>query len=127
MSQGAKGLVDRCRERLGDGLRTVTVYDDDGFETVYVREDLEPAYSRQRFASLVAIARDVHRPLTLLPEEDADLPIGGYRSSVHSFENARVIQVIATPGWGILVSVDGEAAGRLEEVADRLRGRRRRS
>lgn len=130
MSPSAKQLADRCRDRLGDALRTVTVYDDDGFETVYIRDDLRSEYSRQRFASLIAIARDIHRPLSLLPGRDSDIPIGGYRSSVHAFGNARVLQVLASPKRGFLVSVDAASAERLEEVmevVDRLRSGARRS
>lgn len=129
MSPSAKQLADTCRDRLGDALRTVTVYDEEGFETVYVRDDLRSDYSRQRFASLVAIARDIHRPLSLFPGQDSDNPIGGYRSSVHDFGNVRVLQVLATPKRGFLVSVDSASAERLEEVkavVDRLRSSARR-
>lgn len=101
----AGALVDLCRARVGDALRTVTIYDDEGFDRTYVRENVAAGYSRARFAALVANARDVHPSLRNLPRDD-DAPIGAFEGTIHRFGRADVIQLATTDDRGYLVSVD---------------------
>lgn len=121
MSTSATDLGEVCREHAGAALRTVIAYDQEGFEIAHVRDDLDGGYSRRQFSSLVAVARDLHRPLQLLPGGGTDVPVGAYRSTRHRFENAAVLQVVADEARGYLVAVDPGAEDRLEDLPAALR------
>lgn len=120
MSTSTTDLTEVCREHVGTALRTVIAYDREGFDIEHVRDDLDAGYSQRRFASLVAVARDLHRPLQLLPGGDTDVPVGAYRTTRHRFENAAVLQVVVDEACGYLVSVDPGAADRLDDLTDPL-------
>lgn len=120
MEPSATEVAAFCREHFGSALRTVVAYDAEEFETGYVREDLAAGYDHRRFAALVAVARDVHGPLRALPDGSTDSPTGAYRSTRHRFENAVALQFVVDDTRGYLVSVEREAARRLDDLTDPL-------
>jgi hypothetical protein len=116
MAPNATQLAEFCLEEVGAALRTVIAYDEVGFQPEYVREDLAAAYSHRRFAALVAVARDIHGPLRLLPDEETDAPIGPYRATRHRFGNAAVLQLLEDDERGYLISVDREEEAWLDDL-----------
>ncbi|WP_396610894.1 hypothetical protein ACH9L7_11785 [Haloferax sp. S1W] len=46
-------LIEYVHERAGDGLRTVVVMNEDSWEVVYLRDDLQQKYSSDTYAAVV--------------------------------------------------------------------------
>jgi hypothetical protein len=120
--QRLERLVGYCHERAGDGLRTVTAYDRDGFEVVYIRDDLANRYSRERFEQFVTPAREAHATLEPLHTAD-ELPLGSHAATIHAFENAVVLQLVEADGRGCLVSFESGVGSTVSEFIGECRHR----
>ncbi|WP_435195050.1 hypothetical protein [Natronomonas sp. EA1] len=90
----------------GDGLRTVVVIHEDGYDTHYLRHDLRGEYTEDRFSEVVETFRDTS------PSEAPDIegtPIGTRRAVVTYHENAFVLQFPVSDSDSVLISLTADA------------------
>lgn len=106
VEDAAHRLTEHVLEQAGDGLRTVIVVADSGFEVSYLRDDLQATYTKEGFAEVVDAFRlenPFHSPgLT-------HQPVGERRALVHYHENACIIQIPYSETETILISLSREA------------------
>lgn len=118
---GAERLTEYCQSRVGKHLLSVTVYDPDGFETVYVRPDLEAAFAeleveRQEF---IDHAWNMHE--ALYEASEMDLPLGAPRAGVYSFEEGIVLQFPCSDDRGIFATFEPTVGSQLSGFLERCR------
>lgn len=111
-SNNVQELADFCRERAGGTLRAVFRYTEDGGDVVYAREDVEAAY-RDGFERLRSAAWEVHQ--TVLAQAPKVRTLGEYRVTVHTFEEAFVMQFRETDEAGTAIVFDREIGRSLHE------------
>jgi hypothetical protein len=115
----AARLVEFCRERTGESLRTVATYDAGDLEVTYLRDNLRAEYSREQFDALIDAARGVHDPL--LPLQESDQPVGVHGTTVHVFSEAIVFQFVADETTGHVVSFDWDVGTKLTDFVEECR------
>lgn len=106
VEDAAKRLTEHVLEKAGDGLRTVIVVSESGYEVSYLREDLQETYSREGFAEVVDAFR-LEQPF--LSPGLQQQPVGERRALVHYHENACIIQIPYSKSETILISLSQEA------------------
>lgn len=103
VEQAAQRITDYLRNRVDDGLRTVVIVTDDGFNISYLSDALRREYSRETFGEVIDSFR-LRNPLFNPGIEGK--PIGERRAIVHYHENAFVIQLPYSEAASILISVN---------------------
>lgn len=106
LEAGAKHLTRYCRERVGDQLRSVTIYTPEGTDIVYQREGLRESYTDEQVVALVDGARDLNNTLHQTSIEKA--PLGRPIAGVYSFEEAFVIQLPWDETTGVVATFDAD-------------------
>lgn len=109
--EAARRLKRFCDGRAGQLLRGVFVYDDDGVETVYLRDDVRAAYTEEGVAVLAEAARRIHKISMRVGASGSAL--GDLDGHVHAFEHAHVLQIPMEDDRGVIVSFDREVGGQL--------------
>lgn len=106
MAASNSQLVEYCKERTGENLRTVARYNttDEALTVEYVRDDLRPRYTEKQYEILIEKLYDTHESVIEIGDEGA--PIGDCVSSVHYFENGFVIQLVLDEDDGYIVTFD---------------------
>ncbi len=98
-------LVAALREQAGDALRVVATYDRDGYDPVYVRDDVEGHLADQ--------AERVHDELVLQGLGRGHLEdlfaAGDLQCSIHRFDDLTAFHFAVGEFSGLFVSVDSEA------------------
>ncbi|MCO8266589.1 hypothetical protein NKF06_08325 [Haloferax sp. AB510] len=102
----ARRLAEYLSRRIGDGLRTVVIADDDGYELEYLRDDLSEQYTKGTLTEVVSDLR-VETPFAT-PGIDTH-PIGERRAVVHYYENAFVLQFPFSEAERIIISIGTDA------------------
>ncbi|POG54722.1 hypothetical protein [Haloferax marisrubri] len=102
----ARRLAEYLSRRIGDGLRTVVIADDDGFELEYLRDDLSERYTDGTLTAVISDLR-VETPFST-PGIDTH-PIGERRAVVHYYENAFVLQFPFSEAERIIISIGTDA------------------
>lgn len=112
------GLVEWARERLGDELRVVGIYDEYTFELLYAADAVREEYTEQEFAAtgdefvLSSMRED--------PYQEDLYHLGGLEYVVHGFEEGQVIRIPLDDSRGVVVSaghdVDVPLPGFVEEL-----------
>lgn len=110
----AKRLTEFVREQTGNGLRTIVILTDDGWEGVYLRDDLRKEYDYGSFDTAVEAFRNTQ----LDTPGAAPLPLGDRRAAVFYHENAFVLQFPYSERETILVSITPEAGQNLLEFIE---------
>lgn len=105
MRREAKRLADYCQDRLGDALRGVGYHTTDGYEVVYIRDDVTEDYPQERVDNFIRSSRSIHESLNTLDE------MGRPEASLHLLEEAMIVQ-FHFPGEGVIFVAMDEGVGR---------------
>ncbi|WP_137287391.1 DUF7522 family protein [Halorussus salinisoli] len=97
-------LTDFLREQVGDGLRSVIYHDPDGYEVVYLREDVD-SHSEQDIDSIVADLWADSYEQGIREDLRGCGPLNG---TVWVFEEAIEMHFVADERRGIAVTLDTE-------------------
>jgi len=123
----AETITSACRTAVGDSLRTVIYFTPDGFDVLYVREDLydgeEGAVRRVKglFVENEQIGfgdAETYRELT--PEPNVEPDVGEYQFTMRIFEHGFLSRVIQGD-HGVLTTTDGLQIDAFKELAVTLR------
>lgn len=112
-SRNLAELTKFCKDRGGGTLRIAFTYTEDGGEVLYAREDIEEIHRHDGFEPLRRAAWNVHE--TVLAETPHIETMGDYRVTVHTFDDAFVMQFRESPEEGVAVSFDREIGRNLHE------------
>lgn len=97
-------LVESIRERTGEGLRIVAIYDEHDYEAIHVRDGLG--------ARLDELGSQVHRDLVLqgIGREHVEemFDAGRLRSTIQHFDEVTVFYLSTGDYSGVFVSVDAD-------------------
>ncbi|MFB6106263.1 MAG: hypothetical protein ABEJ70_04745 [Halobacteriaceae archaeon] len=107
-------LVSAARAVIGDELRSLTYFTEDGYEQVYLRSDLEQT------ADLVGFA-DNERLGFRSQRAYRRSELGSYLFTIRVFEEGFLTRVIVDD-HGAWVTTDGMAMDRFEELASAVAG-----
>lgn len=109
----AEELTSVCRTTVGDELRSITYFDQDDVEQVYLRSDLEQTADLVGFAELERQGFHSHAAYR-------DTQLGAYTGTIRMFENGYLNRVIGG-NHGAWVTTDSMSMERFEELAVALR------
>jgi len=119
----AKALTKSLREYVGDDLRSVLRYDDDGAELVYVREDVADDYSATEVEQVV---RDVRLEAVEKPHQEGLYEHGSLDCTVRCFDDAVEVHFPHDETSGTAVALDHDVLtdedtllGKCTELVDR--------
>jgi hypothetical protein len=107
-------LVRTARSVAGDELRSVTYFDDEEVEQLYLRDDLD------RNADLIGFAEN-ERLGFRSQQAYRGTQLGGYRFTIRVFDDGYLTRVIEDDR-GVWVTTGAMAIDRFEEVAAALAG-----
>lgn len=113
--EAAHRITRYVREKCGDGLRTVALVTADGWDGIYLRDDLKEQYGKSTYTEAVEIFRPTE---TTDFSNDVTLPLGSRHASVFFHEDAFVIRFRYSLDEYILVSIGPEAGRDLLEFID---------
>ncbi|MFP8956087.1 hypothetical protein ACLI4Y_05110 [Natrialbaceae archaeon A-CW3] len=106
-------LVSACRTTVGDELRSITFFTDDGLEQVYLRSDLSQT------ADLVGFAEQ-ERLGFRSQQAYRQTQLGEYIATVRMFEDGYLVRVLDESS-GVWVTADSMSIERFEELASVLK------
>ena len=101
----SEALTEFLRNRVGDHLRSVIYYDDDGGEVLYVRDDVADQYTDDDIDQVV---RDVRLEAVEKPHQESLYEHGPLNCTVRSFEDAVEMHFPHDETSGTAVALDGE-------------------
>ena len=116
LKEGAERLTKYCKQRTGDKLRSVTIYQPEGTTRVYSDDMLRERYTEEQISALVKSAIELNTTLhhSNVPEAPLGRPIAG----VYSFEEAFVIQIPWDETSGIVATFDVDVGSSLSEFVN---------
>jgi len=104
-----QSLVRAARTSVGDELRSVTYFDDETVEQLYLRDDLDRTADLVGFAEQERLgfrSRDAYR----------NSELGEYEFTIRAFEHGYLTRVISD-AHGVWVTTDSMRIDRFEELA----------
>ncbi|WP_137286945.1 hypothetical protein [Halorussus salinisoli] len=101
----SKALTEFLQDRVGDHLRSVIFYDDDGGEVRYVRDDVADQYTDDDIEQVV---RDVRLEAVEKPHQENLYEHGPLDCTVRSFDDAVEMHFPHDETSGTAVALDGE-------------------
>jgi hypothetical protein len=107
----AERLVRFLKREAGEYLRGALLYDDDGYEMLYLRNDLQRVRLRSEVDTIVSRLREGSKA-----SEEETFPFGEFHGSVRCFEDATLLH-FPMNGGGVAVSLDPGAARNLNTFA----------
>ena len=114
----SSNVVSTLRKEVGEQLRVVGEYDDEGYDLLYVRDDIRPAVEE------LDLER-IHRELVLQGigrEHLEDLYEGGrLQCSVHRFDELTACHFVESETTGRYVSIDSDATVDFETFVETCR------
>lgn len=102
-----------CKTRAGEALRLVFTYTERSGDVLFARDDVRDIHRDGGFEPLRKAAWRVHD--TVLTEAPYVETMGEYRVTVHTFDEAFVMQFRETAEEGVGVSFDREVGPNLHE------------
>lgn len=105
----ADELVRSCRTTIGDRLRSVTCFSPEGYEQIYLRDDLEQDADLSGFVNHEIRGFEAKSAY-------ANSELGDYRYTIRSFENGQLLRILDR-NRGVFVTSEGLTIRRSEEVA----------
>ncbi len=108
----AEQLVSASRATIGDQLRSVTCFGDDGYRQLYLRSDLASDADLDSFVDHEAVGFEANSAY-----ERTEL--GGFRYTIRVFENGFLLRVIVGDR-GVFVTTDGLTLRDFDDVATAL-------
>ena len=112
-SSVAEELRSVCRTAVGDELRSITYFDDQTVEQLYLRSDLEQTADLIGFAELER--QGFHSQAAYRQTQ-----LGPYRATVRMFENGFLTRIIEGD-HGVWVTTDDLSMDRFEELSVSIR------
>lgn len=109
----AEELISVCRTVVGDELRSVTYFDEEAVEQLYLRSDLS------RTADLVGFA-DHERMGFRSQSAYRNSQLGEYEATIRMFEHGFLTRVIEGE-HGVWVTTDSLSIDRFEELSSALK------
>lgn len=106
-------FVDASRATVGDQLRSLTYFRDDGFEQLYLRSDLSAEADLTGFVEHESLGFDAH-----VAYHGSEL--GEYDCTIRVFEHGFLLRV-TTPEEGIFLTTDGLTLRDFKEAATALK------
>jgi hypothetical protein len=104
-------LIEYAQNQVGDALRTVAILYEEGFEVVYLRDDLSKNYDPTQYKEIAASFRiDLKEDL----HQSSESLIGEKISTIHYHENAYVFQFLHEDCHSLLLSVEPDVGERLQ-------------
>jgi hypothetical protein len=117
MVEVSEELVTDLRATAGDALRSVATYDQNGFDLIYCRDELEPRAADR--------APEIHEDLVLQgvgrERLESLFEAGSLHCSVHRFDELTAFHFLAEEYEGLFVSIDAEADIQLASFAETCR------
>lgn len=117
----ADKLIEPCRERAGDGLRSIAYFTASDYEQLFLRDDLEQDADLTTFIGLERRESDITENAYRGTE------LGEHTYTLRRFENGFLLRV-ATPSNGVFVTTDDltlavfdDLAAVLDDVIDSFR------
>jgi len=104
-------LVRFLEREAGKHLRGALVYDEDGYEMLFLRDDIRRVRLRSEVDEIVGLLRDSSKGV-----EEGTFPFGDFHGSVRCFEEATFLHFPLDDG-GVAVSLDPGAARDLNTFA----------
>jgi len=105
------------RDHVGESLRSVARYDADGYEVLYLREDVDADYVSEElgeiYDDLVLSGLGTTRVESLFNAGDLEC-------TVYGFEDASVFHVVSGRESGLVVSVDSDTAVNMAAFSELL-------
>lgn len=101
----SEALTEFLEEYVGDHLRSVIHYDEDGGEILYVRDDVADKYTEKEVEKIV---RDVRLEAVEKPHQESLYAHGPLNVTVRSFEDAVEMHFPNDETSGTAVALDGE-------------------
>ncbi|ADE03858.1 hypothetical protein [Haloferax volcanii] len=98
----AHRLAEYLSRRIGDGLRTVVIAADGGYELEYIRDDLSERYTER---TLTAAVTDLQVETSFSSPSSDSSPAGERRAVVYYYENAFVLQFPFSEAEQIIISI----------------------
>lgn len=102
MEEQACRLAEYIRDRVGDAARAVGYHDREGYQIVYLRDDLEDQYSPEQWGRFVRTSSNIHSELKGLRRR------GPPEASLHSLENALFVQFYLDSDAVIFVGLESD-------------------
>lgn len=112
----ATELESACRTAVGDRIRSIVYFDEEGHEQLYLRDDLE-ADSEETVVGFVENERMGFRSQAVYDKSE----LGDYRFTVRSFDQGYLTRVIDGP-HGAFVTTDELQMDHFDELASAVRG-----
>lgn len=111
--EAAKELTSILRDRAGERLRGVTMYDGEEYELLYLREDVRGNRLKSEVDDmLVYLQRNSHAG------EEAAFHFGAHRASTQFYDDAVVIHVPDGDHTGTVVTLDNDGSGQLDGLVE---------
>lgn len=110
--EAAHRVTEYVKEKCGDDLRTVVLITEDGWDGIYLRDDLKEEYTKTVYGETVELFRpteDTHFT------SDLSLPLGTRHAAIFHHEEAFVMRFRYSGNEHILVSVSAGAGHELLE------------
>ncbi|WP_135826127.1 DUF7522 family protein [Halorussus ruber] len=101
----SEALAEFLKARVGDHLRSVIFYDDEGGEVVYVRDDVADQYTDEDVAEVV---RDVRLEAVDKPHQESLYTHGSLECTLRSFGDAVELHFPHDETCGTAVALDSE-------------------
>ena len=108
----ASQITSACRTAAGDDLRSLTYFDRDEYEQIYLRSDLEQDADLGAFVEHETLGFDA-------AADYVGSELGDYKFTVRRFENGFLTRVIRGE-HGVFVTLDSLTINRSEEIASAL-------
>ena len=103
-------LVAFLKQRAGDALRGVAHYYEDGYELLYVRDDVAHRYTDDHFEQLFGTIREEMSEQTV---QESAYNLGTLHCTMRLFDDGIVLNFSQGERVGTSVSLDPEAASNL--------------
>lgn len=106
----ARRLKRYVQEKCGDDLRTVVLITEDGWDGIYLRDDLKEEYTESVYGETV----ELFRPMAdTESSSDLTLPLGTRHAAIFHHEKAFVMRFRYSWNEHILVSISPDAGHEL--------------
>ena len=112
-------LVDELQAEVGDALRSVATYDRGDYELLYVRDDIDAAYSDEERAELF---KQIEIEGMGYSHFEGLFHTGALESAIYGFEKALMVQFPADEFTGLFVTVDRDVTMNPESIIQTCSG-----
>jgi hypothetical protein len=117
--RGVRRLTEFAHEKVGDDLRAVVAYDEDGFDPVFLRPDDREQYSMSSIDRIMEDARLEALERPVIADAFAD-DLGDLTSHVKVFDQIIQVNVTLSEAEGVVVAMDRPQVPAAECLLDEL-------